>query len=233
MCPGGTRSTSARTTCRRPGHPRCRRSPTRWPPRSRCWTRCATPARCRRGVRQGRRAHLVLRQRRAAVRRGDVQLRASWRCGTRSPGTVRDRGPQGAAVPVRRAGQLARVTEAQPENNVQRIVLEDARRHAVPGRARPLGAVARVERGARAAPPWDQQWRCGCSRCSPSRPTCWSTTTCSRQPGRPRASGRADHRRPHRDPARAEWRLGGAVESGYMRASWCPRWPTAPADRVR
>ena len=42
-------------------------------PRSPCSTRCATRARCRRAVRRRGRAHLVLRQRRRAVRRGDVQ----------------------------------------------------------------------------------------------------------------------------------------------------------------
>ena len=38
----GTRSTSAATTCRRPGRRRCRRSPTRCAPRSPCSTPCAT-----------------------------------------------------------------------------------------------------------------------------------------------------------------------------------------------
>lgn len=72
------------------------------------------------------------------------------------------------------------LTEAQPENNVQRIVLEmlgvtlskQARARAVqlPAWNEALGLPR----------PWDQQCRCGCSRCSPSSPTCWSTTTSSR-----------------------------------------------------
>ena len=43
------------------------------------------------------------------------------------------------------------LTEAQPENNVQRIVLEMLARHAVQGRPGPRGAAAGVERGARPA----------------------------------------------------------------------------------
>ncbi len=70
----GTRSTSAATTCRRPGRPRRRSWPTRCRRRSRCSTPSATPARSPpREFGRGRRAHLVLRQRRAPVRRGDVQ----------------------------------------------------------------------------------------------------------------------------------------------------------------
>ena len=44
------------------------------------------------------------------------------------------------------------LTEAQPENNVQRIVLEMLGGDAVPGRAGAGGAAAGVERGARPAP---------------------------------------------------------------------------------
>ena len=41
-CPSGTRSTSAATTCRRPGPRRTRRWPTPWPPPSGCSTPCAS-----------------------------------------------------------------------------------------------------------------------------------------------------------------------------------------------
>ena len=44
-CPGGTRSTSAATTSKRPGRRRSRSSPTRWRPRSTSSTRCARRAR--------------------------------------------------------------------------------------------------------------------------------------------------------------------------------------------
>jgi (2R)-ethylmalonyl-CoA mutase len=72
------------------------------------------------------------------------------------------------------------LTEAQPENNVQRIVLEmlgvtlskNARARAVqlPAWNEALGLPR----------PWDQQWSCGCSRCWRTSRTCWSTTTSSR-----------------------------------------------------
>ena len=80
------------------------------------------------------------------------------------------------------------LTEAQPENNVQRIVLEM------------LGVTLSKNARARAVqlPAWNEalglpgpgtsSGRCGCSRCSPSSPTCWSTTTSSTAPpsSRPR-----------------------------------------------
>ena len=113
-----------------------------------------------RAVRRGRRAHLVLRQRRGALRRGDVQdARASpqlWdeltneRYGVEDPKHRRFR----YGVQVNSLG----LTEAQPENNVQRIVLEmlavtlsrDARARAVqlPAWNEALGLPR----------PWDQQW---------------------------------------------------------------------------
>ena len=71
--PSGTRRTSAATTCRRPARRRCRRSRSRCAPRSPCSTRCASPARCPPSGSAGRRPHLVLRQRRRALRRRDVQ----------------------------------------------------------------------------------------------------------------------------------------------------------------
>ena len=77
-------------------------------------------------LREGRRPDLVLRQRRRPVRRGDLQdagLRRS--CGTRSPGS----GTASQDPKMRRFRYGVQVnslglTEAQPENNVQRIVLE-------------------------------------------------------------------------------------------------------------
>ena len=51
------------------------------------------------------------------------------------------------------------LTEAQPENNVQRIVLETLGVTLSKGRAGARGAAPGVERGARPARgPWDQQW---------------------------------------------------------------------------
>ena len=74
------------------------------------------------------------------------------------------------------------LTEAQPENNVQRIVLEmlavtlskDARARAIqlPAWNEALGLPR----------PWDQQWSCESSRCLPTRAIYSSTTTSSKAP---------------------------------------------------
>jgi len=71
------------------------------------------------------------------------------------------------------------LTEAQPENNVQRIVLEmlgvtlsrDARARAVqlPAWNEALGLPR----------PWDQQWSLRMQQVLPTSPTFWSTATCS------------------------------------------------------
>ena len=58
---------------------------------------------------RGGRAHLVLRQRRHPLRRGDLQgARLHAHVGPDLPGALRRRGPQAAPVPLRRPGQLAR-----------------------------------------------------------------------------------------------------------------------------
>ena len=90
------------------------------------------------------------------------------------------------------------LTEAQPENNVQRIVLEmlavtlskDARARAVqlPAWNEALGLPA----------PGTSSGPCACSRCSPTRATCWSTPTCSRvrMSSRPRSTSWSRARSP-------------------------------------
>ena len=73
------------------------------------------------------------------------------------------------------------LTEAQPENNVQRIVLEALAVTLGPRRPRPRDPAARLERGARACRArGTSSGRCASSRCSPTRPTCSSTPTSSR-----------------------------------------------------
>ena len=73
------------------------------------------------------------------------------------------------------------LTEAQPENNVQRIVLETLGVTLSKRRPRPRAAAAGVERGARRCPGrGTSSGRCASSRCWPSRPTCSSTRTSSR-----------------------------------------------------
>ena len=97
---------------------------------------------------------LVLRQRRHPVRRGDLQAAGLHRAvGPHRPRALRRHRPEGPPVPLRRAGQLLGLTEAQPENNVQRIVLEMlAVTLSKRARARSHPAAG-VERGARAAAP--------------------------------------------------------------------------------
>ena len=72
------------------------------------------------------------------------------------------------------------LTEAQPENNVQRIVLEMLGVTLSKRRPGPLDPAAGVERGPRACPArGTSSGRCACSRCSPTRPTSSSTPTSS------------------------------------------------------
>ena len=152
----GTRSTSAPTTSRRPARRRSRRSPTRWPTPSRCSTPSASrgqvpderfPAR--------RRAHLLLRERRHPLRRGDLQDARDHRA------LGRDRAASATASTtpkLRRFRYGVQVnclglTEAQPENNVIRIVLEALGVTLVEEGPRPRAPAAGLERGARPAAP--------------------------------------------------------------------------------
>ena len=107
-----------------------------------------------------------------------ARVRAS--CGTRSP---RERyGVQDPQYRRFRYGVQVNslgLTEQQPENNVYRILIEmlavvlskDARARAVqlPAWNEALGLPR----------PWDQQWACGCSRSSLTRPTPGIRATCS------------------------------------------------------
>ena len=156
----GTRSTSAATTCRKPARRRCRRSRSRSPTRSACSTRCAPPARLRPADFPqvvGRISFFV----NAGIRFIEemCKLRAFTRSGTRSAASATASTDEKLrrfryGVQVNSLG----LTEAQPENNVQRIVLEmlavvlskDARARSVqlPAWNEALGLPR----------PWDQQW---------------------------------------------------------------------------
>ena len=131
----------------------------------------------------GLRAHLVLRQRRRALRRGAREAaRDGACCGTSSaasatacedPKHLRFR----YGVQVNSLG----LTEAQPENNVQRIVLEALAVTLGPRRARPRDPAARPgTRRSACRARGTSSGRCASSRCSPTRPTCSSTPTSSR-----------------------------------------------------
>ena len=175
-------------------------------------------------VRRRRRAHLVLRQRRRALRRGDVQaagVRPS--CGTRSPASA-----TASTDPKQRRFRYGvqvnslGLTEAQPENNVYRILLEMLAVTLSQRRARPRRAAAGLERGARAAaavgPAVVAADAAGAGlRVRPAR---------VRRPVRRLAGGRGEGRR-DRDAARGPrstgcWSMGGAVaavESGYLKSA--------------
>ena len=150
----GTRSTCAATTCRRRGRRRCRRSPTRWPPPSACSTACGPRARSTESELPavvGRISFFV----NSSVRfvEETCKMRAfteMWdricreRYGVEDPKLRRFR----YGVQVNSLG----LTEQQPENNVQRIVLESLGVTLVQERPGPGHAAAGMERGARAAP---------------------------------------------------------------------------------
>ena len=156
----GTRSTCARTTCRKRARRRCRSSRTGSPTRSRCSTRCATRARFpptssprSSGASRSSSTRASASSKRCAR---CARSREMWdricaeRYGVNDEKLRRFR----YGMQVNSLG----LTEEQPENNVQRIVLEmlgvtlskDARARAVqlPCWNEALGLPT----------PWDQQW---------------------------------------------------------------------------
>jgi ethylmalonyl-CoA mutase len=180
-CRGGTRSTSAATTCRRRGRRRCRSSPSRWPTRSRCSTRSAT----RPGPRGGLRPRSSGASRSSSTPASGSSRRSrrcapSSSCGTASPRALRRHRREAPrfryGVQVNSLG----LTEQQPENNITRILIEmlgvTLSRTPGPGRCSCRRGTRRSACPARGT----SSCRCGCSRCSPSRPTCSRTATCSR-----------------------------------------------------
>ena len=103
---------------------------------------------------RGLRAHLVLRQRRRAVRRGAREAARDGRAvGGARPRALRRHRPEAAALPLRRAGQLARADRVPAGEQRPADRARGARGHA---RARRAGAgdpAAGLERGARPAAP--------------------------------------------------------------------------------
>ena len=103
-------------------------------------------------LRQGRRTHVVLRQRRGPVRRGDVQDAGVRRAvGRDHPRPLRRGRPQDAPVPLRRPGQQPRAHRGPAGEQRPADRARDARRDPVQGRPRPRRPAAGVERGARPA----------------------------------------------------------------------------------
>ena len=130
-----------------------RRSPTRCATRWRCSTRCAS-ASTEDLDGQGVRPHLLLRQRRRALRRGAREAARDVRAlGGARPRALRRRGLQAPALPLRRAGQLARPDRVPAREQRAAHRARGARRLDGPQRARPRDPAAGVERGARTPPP--------------------------------------------------------------------------------
>ena len=101
--------------------------------------------------------------------------------GPHRPRALRRHRPEGAPLPLRRAGEQPRAHRGAAGEQRAAHRARDARRHAVARRAGPLDPAAGVERGPRPARArGTSSGRCACSRCSPTRPTCSSTPTCSR-----------------------------------------------------
>ncbi len=96
-------------------------------------------------------------------------------------GALRRHRPQAPPVPLRRAGQLARPDRGPAGEQRPAHRAGDARRDLV---ARtPAHVPCSCRRGTRPSAcraRGTSSGRCACSRCSPTRPTCSSTTTCSR-----------------------------------------------------
>ena len=103
-------------------------------------------------LRQGRRPDLLLRQRRRAVHRGDLQdARVRAAVGRDHPRALRRDRREDAPLPLRRPGQLARADRGAAGEQRAADRARDARRHAEQERPRPRRTAARVERGARPA----------------------------------------------------------------------------------
>ena len=103
-------------------------------------------------VRRGGRPHLVLRQRGSALRHRNVQdARVHRTVGRDHPRALRHHRSQAAAVPLWRAGELARPHRAAAREQRHAHHDRDAGGDAVEERARPRRAASGLERGARPA----------------------------------------------------------------------------------
>ena len=130
---------------------------------------------------RGRRAHLVLRERGHPLRRGDVQApRVRAAVGPHHRRALRRHRREAAAVPLRRAGELARAHRGAAREQRAADRARDARRDAVA--ATPAPGPCSCRRGTRRSgcrARGTSSGRCGSSRSWRSRPTCSSTTTSS------------------------------------------------------
>ncbi len=103
---------------------------------------------------RGLRPDLVLRQRRRQVRRGAREAARDGRAvGGDRPRALRGDRPQAPALPLRRAGQLARAHGVPAREQRAADRARGARRHARPRRPRAGHPASRLERGARPPAP--------------------------------------------------------------------------------
>ena len=97
--------------------------------------------------------HLLLRQRRHPLRRGDLQAPGDDRAvGPPHPRALRRAGRQGPPLPLRRPGQLARPDRGPAREQRPAHRARGPRRHPVEERPGPVDPAAGLERGARPAP---------------------------------------------------------------------------------
>ena len=208
-CRGGTRSTSAATTCRRPARRRCRRSPTPWPTPSRSSTRSASGWRRSGWARSSAASRSSSTRASASSRstRSSARCRVLWEeLGRERYGVTDERHLRFRyGVQVNSLG----LTESQPENNVQRIVLEALAVTLGAARGRGRSSSRPGTRPSACPARGTSSGRCASSRSWPTRPTCSSTPTSSR--------------------ARRSW-------TASWPSSWrarAPRWPSWPSTAAR
>ena len=201
--------------------------------RSRCSTRCATPVRCRRSG-----SATWSRGSRSSSTPGCGSSRRCARCAPSSQlwdELTRDRygvtDAKAAPVPVRRAGQLARPHRGAAGEQRAAHRAGDARASRCPRTPGPARCSCRPgTRRSACRGRGTSSGRCGCSRCSPTSPTCSSTTTCSpaRTSSRPRSTSCAPRARAEMARIAGDGRRGrGRRERLPEVRSWSPRTPRA------
>ena len=184
------------------------------PTRSPCSTRCARAARCPRRISRrwsGRISFFVNAGIRFVTEMCKMRAFAElWDDITLQP--LRRRRRQAAAVPLRRAGELARPHRAAAGEQRLPHPARDAGRGDEQERARPLGAAAGLERGARPA--------------AAVGPAMVAAPAADRGL-RDRPAGIRRHlRRQHRDRAQGRGAEGrGAGRDGSASPTWAARWP--------
>ena len=165
------------------------------------------------GIRRGGRAHLVLRQCRAALRHRNLQDARLYRTvGRDHPRALWRHRRQAAAVPLRRAGQFAGPDRAAAGKQRRPHPARDAGGDAVERTRAPAPCSCRPgTRRSACRGRGTSNGRCACSRSSPTRPTCSNTAT----------SSTARRRSPPRSPSSSTRRKRSSAAS----KRWAARSP--------